>query len=232
MPLTKSKERPILFNGDMVRAILDGRKTQTRRPVKPEPWQVMPPKAHEPIWPYAFKYYKGSTTFGDLVKMKSPFGKPGDQLWVRETHGLKVRNDCVGGTGEFLVYRADNPDAMYYDYRPIHGPSGAFKKITWTPSIHMPKHACRLNLKVKRAWVERVQDISDTDAMAEGIESIRDNMPPYVYCGWMDYSSSDELPFDSDKPIHSFKSLWDSIYGTWSANPWVWCCEFEKMENK
>jgi len=188
------KERPILFNGAMVRAIIEGRKTQTRRPVKDAIGMADAPKRFD-----AYEYEvnhdscKVTKAFGfenEDGQWKSPFGDPGDVLWVRETfydHGPELGVEC----------RATEWDRLDSD-------AGI-----WRPSIHMPKWACRLKLKVKRVWVERVQDISVSDCIKEGTP-----------CGCIkpEYCPGARL---------EFLKLWDSIYGTWAENPWVWCCEFE-----
>jgi len=197
------KERPILFNDEMVRAILDGRKTQTRRPVKPQPgheyylslgptgrgWVWSDGQAGNPCEPHC------------CHEMESPFGVAGDRLWVRECW-------AIGTSWAECDYRATNE----------RGYAGK-----WTPSIHMPRSASRLNLLVKRVWVERVRDISEEDAKAEGVYV---HNTDHVY-GWTT---------DDDNTIHTyakwaFGSLWDGIYASkgygWDDNPWVWCCEFE-----
>lgn len=183
-----SKEIPILFITEMVRAILDGRKTQTRRPVK------LPPGN----WKCDTVLIDGTAVMNrdngyEIKKVKSPFGKPGDVLWVRET-ALFWRN-YLGRTNQVAAYKADG-------YKLEEGEA-------WTPSIHMPKEACRIKLLVKRVWVERVQDTGIKDAIKEGCKC--DCMKP-DYC---------------PGSIFRFFELWDSIYKNWSENPWVWCCEFE-----
>lgn len=221
------KEIPILFNGEMVRAILDGSKTQTRRPMKPQPSGFT--KSDNIPYKFNGKSIHPYISFQGIDVIKSPFGKPGDVLWVRET--FMYDPPCDGTWPHYgdSFETCDIPKRFRKPEHIIH--KEGWKTLSewiWKPSIHMPKWACRIKLKVKRVWVERVQDISEADAIAEGIERIKDNMPPYAYFGWKDYSSDDELPFDSDKPVASFKSLWQSIYKNLDDNPWVWCCEFEE----
>jgi hypothetical protein len=138
--------RPILFNGEMVRAILDGRKTQTRRPVKPQPYTTHP--IHEsPV-------YRNKTDTADclLNRDQCPFGEPGDRLWVRETW----EPFCEGR----VLYRADGEDQK----NNVNGTSHC-----WRPSIHMPRWASRIMLEVTGVRVERIQSISGIDAQNEGI---------------------------------------------------------------
>lgn len=192
------KHIPILFSTAMVQAILDGRKTQTRRIMKPQPsenvrWDsfgisALTPKRHIEGRGFFTEGY-GSKFF------KCPYGQPGDILWVRETW-TKIRI----ATGEQFIYRAD--DDFYKDYvEEWHG---------WRPSIHMPKEACRIFLKVKSIRVERLQDISEEDAKHEGV-----------------LKASCCHSF-----FHGFSILWQSINGpaSWEANPWVWVVEFERCE--
>jgi len=139
-------ERPILFNGEMVRSILDGSKTQTRRVMKPQAstFAPSPIRCHE--------LDEGGYGFFDEERdYKSPYGKPGDRLWVRETHYV-FSAGYKDGRDRHIVYRATEPDA----------PCG------WTPSIHMPRWASRITLEVVSVRVERVQDISEADAASEG----------------------------------------------------------------
>lgn len=156
------KERPIIFNSEMVRAILDGRKTQTRRPIKPQPIQ---PKEGA----YFDKYYKGpqwnwfskdNKQFLDQI-INCPYGKVGDRLWVRESF-------IVQGDGSFsdVVYRVDHCDNSGKGTAP------------WKPSIHMPRWASRISLEITDVRVERVQEITDGDGRSEGIPNA-----PYAICG-------------------------------------------------
>lgn len=196
-----TREIPILFNTEMVNAILDGRKTQTRRPIK-----GVDNRNHIRL--------KGGFTnhVCDIRSLqKSPFGKPGDVLAVREACRAIEEDDG----SDFIEYKADG-----FKFWPFeNSPEGAEEWIKirqyrggeglWVPSIHMPKSACRLKLKVKRVWVERVNDISEDAAFAEGA-AFRN--------------------LNSDTPMSykgGFARLWHKIYNTWHENPWVWCCEFE-----
>jgi hypothetical protein len=207
------KERPILFSGPMVRAILDGRKTQTRRLVKPQPEEFDGAgvsanygTAGEPWWVAvpSIEHYS-----------RCPYGQPGDRLWVRETFGYCKH--MPGKNGKGLEYRADGV-RRYFDGLPVPKDGFAFgfpesKVFRWKPSIHMPRWASRLDLEVTDVRVERVQDISEADACHEGAPAIVGrNIGPVTY-------------------REGFRELWDSInfkrgYG-WDANPWCWCISFK-----
>jgi hypothetical protein len=205
------KERPILFNGEMVRAILEGRKTQTRRVVQ-----------HPTIGSVArVNSYRGSSAF-DLIMSNDegtvipcPYGKPGDRLWVRETFCQKLDDD------DMFVYNADgNLDASCCYYRAdlidVDFPAGG----GWSPSIHMPRWASRITLEITGVRVERLNEISDDDAFAEGV------LP-----NWAGPRSG----FSIKNPAPSgaaFADLWESINGpgSWAANPWVWVVEFRRVE--
>lgn len=190
------KERPILFSGPMVRALLDCRKTQTRRVVKPEPWAVMPHKAGDQPWAYGFKFYPGSTTNGDSFRMKCPFGYVGDRLWVRETwcNYPMAGNDGAPG----LIYRAT---------------SDVIPKGYWKPSIFMPRWASRITLEITDVRVERLNDISEADAVREGVQ-----------CAGVPASLTNR---------GAFAKLWESINGdgSWKQNPWVWVIDIKRIES-
>lgn len=216
------KEQPILFNGDMVRAILDGRKTQTRRIIKPQPewverkqnslsaagwsWEGKNPYLKLDHWPNAQEFAQ------NMVKA-CPFGQPGDRLWVRETwHDEK--------TGYYL-YKADLP------YRFNAEDTEIGEEITieacdfkWRPSIHMPREASRITLEIDEIRVERLQHITDEDALAEGFKGYGS------CCGCGSCFGTDcRIP-----PIEEFEETWNSIYGNFKDNPWVWVIKFHRLE--
>lgn len=198
-------ERPILFSGAMVRAILEGRKTQTRRAVK-KPANV-PPEDFRDACEWMQRHGKGSVLKrgpcdGVQWRLPCPYGAPGDRLWVRESWAP----DCEGPP----YYAADYPAGV--------GPAGpitAENRWRWTPSIHMPRWASRITLDVVSVRVEPLQTISTVDAMAEGV------VPAANAAGVLSYTTG-------------FRLLWDSINGarpgcSWADNPWVWVVEFRRV---
>jgi hypothetical protein len=197
------KERPAIFNGEMVRAILDGRKTQTRRVMKVQPessgfglrFIIESINSRD-----TGKYFWSQSDACGINRPRSkpfacPFGQVGDRLWVRETFG-----DC----GNRLVYRADTED----------GAASQVKR--WVPSIHMPREACRILLEITAVRVERLNDITHEDAKAEGC------------C----YGRGGGVPDFAVTPADHFPTLWASIYGVenWRANPWVWAISFRRVK--
>ncbi|GGX01649.1 hypothetical protein [Undibacterium macrobrachii] len=216
------KQRPILFSAPMVRALLDGTKTQTRRIAHSDSTEMLRPSP----------FVKSGIETIHGYEVKNPYGNQGDQLWVRETYGIEVRS-YGGGTGEFYAYRATKPDAVY-----CKEASGTTIPIKWIPSIHMPRKACRITLEITSIRVERLQDISKEDAITEGLSTIskdgktwkygipdRDGLPGRDNDGWP-WSDWEE------DPRLAYKKLWERINGTgsWDANPWVWVIEFKRVE--
>jgi len=223
------KERPILFNGEMVRAVLEGRKIQTRRLV-PD-WQL-PHKTYdsEEYISTAHRHHRygfgvlGKTEDECMANYKSdyasccPFGEVGDRLWVRETFqgpllNIEQAEECYEHgpekwhRPEFCAYRATDkhPNAVNYDG----------DDVGWTPSIHMPRWASRITLEITGVRVERLNEISEEDAKAEGVIGEK-----YIGQG-----------FDECLNRVAFCTLWDSIYGTWEQNPWVWVIEFKVIDD-
>lgn len=210
------KIRPILFSTPMVQALLDGRKTMTRRVVKPQPFEGCNFVGMIERYPEMKQgYYWSNGIAGDLQgfypgigeSIFCPYGEVGDILWVRETYKYKE----LDRFSKAISYRylADDPDARSTTNR--------FK-----PSLLMPKVACRIWLKVVGVRVERLREITKEDAKAEGVKQ-------FVSGHWKDYSN---LVSNFDSSIGSFASLWISIngIGSWHANPWVWVVEFERCE--
>lgn len=193
------KARPILFSGPMVRALLDGRKTQTRRIVK------LTPKDGVADNRFVFEDINGKFRFIDC-----PYGRPRDLLWVRETWG-------------------ETGSPMRVDYKADAGPITETARMSaglkWKPSIHMPRYASRLTLRITAVRVERLQDISEEDAISEGIELLGG---PTSCSPWKDYSKDQRYKFFS-APSASYCSLWESINGpeSWDQNPFVWVIQFE-----
>lgn len=209
---------PILFSGEMVRAILDGRKTQTRRVIKPQPL------LSNVALGCASAEERQRLELQWLVDNDCPHGKPGDLLWVRETWLELDRSgwcdpakpkdwyDAAFGRINAIAYRA-NADTEAERIRKEYG-------YKWRPSIFMPRWASRLTLRVVDVRVEQVKNISDMDVLAEGIPQKGRMYDP------SGITFSDELRAD-------FRSLWDSINAkrgySWDSNPWVWVVEFERV---
>ncbi|WP_416054408.1 hypothetical protein [Pectobacterium polonicum] len=208
----------MIFNAEMVRATLDGRKTQTRRIIKNQPFdrsqyrhdhqiEIISGRAENGDEVDGLYAYTKST--GGTWSAKCPFGQPGDRLWVRETSGLQVRRDALGGTGEFRVYRASNPDAIRFTTA-----SGKIYPIKWIPSIHMPRYASRILLEITDVRVERLKYIPRDGIIAEGYPA--------------------ELATDGGEydPFLWYRDLWESIYGagSWQANSWIWVIEFKQIK--
>lgn len=197
------KERPIIFNAEMVRAILEGRKTMTRRPIKFQFINWNPLFCHDhPKGGYQFSDVPEYTECGSNGKF-SPFGQIGEQLWVRETFRISTPDDCS-------CYDECNCKSGYPIYKASFN-QGENEK--WIPSIHMPRCASRITLEITSVRVERVQEITEEDAKNEGIDNHES-----------DYHF---------RNIQEFKKLWDSIYSEkypWNSNPWVWVIEFKRVE--
>jgi len=188
---TAVKERPILFSGPMIRAILRDRKTQTRRAVNPQPWQ-------EPDgalgWRSKGDYIEWNNGRGDL----SPYGVPGDRLWVRETW-------VPTSSEKSCVYRTDFTDRIGHFWPSIAADP---KDVTWKPSIFMPRWASRITLEITEVRVQRVQEISPDDIVAEGIPKHLNADTEYI-------------------------RLWDFLNAkrgySWASNPWVWAIGFKRV---
>lgn len=216
------KERPILFSGPMVRAILSGQKTVTRRAMKHQPCRqpVMVPNGGANFWSnplYIEGAMMGSQNHG------CPYGQPGDRLWVREAWLADAQLDSIAprdlSQGEPILYPADG-NVRQTGCAMVSQGRGR-------PSIHMPRWASRILLEVTDVRVERLQDISEDQCIAEGIEGcIPGCQSPYdgdgaPECDCMNLSYED-----------SFQALWTSINGakSWSSNPWVWVVEFKRIQ--
>ncbi|CRL63104.1 MULTISPECIES: hypothetical protein [Proteus] len=210
------KERGIIFNAEMVRAILDGRKTQTRRIVK----NVMPDNG---MWlKKPTKTRSGTTTHVlDAPKYNlCPLGKAGDHLWVRETWMPDAPRDGTWDDVEFYGCKDSQLSMIPERFRKseycIHRASwDSDELVGWTPSIHMPRWASRITLEITDVRVERLNDISNDDAKSEGC--------------W--YGRGGGTPDKALTPSDQFPTLWEEIYGdgSWSSNPWVWVIEFRRI---
>ncbi len=206
-------DRPILFSGEMVRAILDRRKTQTRRVIKPQPYVDANGNA---CWKNSnfgqdlkrtplFKSLASPIPCSSTKRVLCPYGAPGDQLWVRETWGHTGTGVWSVGQVYYaqdggIIYRADHPNAAG----------------SWFSPLHMPRFASRITLRITDIRVERLQDISEDDARAEGVG----------------YKNPGYLPGTKGNWIGSFAYLWNKINGpgAWNTNPWVWVVAFERVK--
>jgi hypothetical protein len=237
------RERPILFSGEMIRALLreDSPKTQTRRVMKPQPYsngyavakggerdnigstyprgEIM---CHNDYYPPSATLWRGGWLGADAGELECcPYGQPGDRLWVREAWETGCRPCPNAGWRDGIEYRADDyPGRDERDFLPLHpAPDDVDLSVYggrsgWRPSIHMPRWASRITLEITDVRVERVQDISEDDARAEGVTPHHPTI----------------------RNVHRlhFSDLWERINGPrgygWDANPWVWCITFRGVE--
>ncbi|MDH2123005.1 hypothetical protein N5J75_07265 [Pantoea brenneri] len=222
------RECPIIFNADMVRAVLDGRKTQTRRIMKVQPdspnfglLRITDSTKRADIGKYHWAESNGTGTHTRSALFSCPFGAVGDRLWVRETFRVHSRATDVAT----LVYKASEQQSWTQQTHRVpiekcHKPAVVDK---WTPSIHMPRWASRITLEITGVRVEQLQDISEADALAEGVTP-----EPCDHAR----RSCEEIGCCGDTAKGEFGALWQSIYGeeSWQANPWVWVIEFKRVE--
>lgn len=218
------RERPILFSGPMVRAILAGSKTQTRRIVKPQPLPEL--RAQDGSWAAPGEYVWNRPLARDVSiesRVRCPYGAPGDRLWCREAFRLLP----MCGTWE-IAYRADEelsrdvPVSLHAQAEAAFRLGRGGLHVPWRPSIFMPRWASRLTLEVTGVRVERLHAISDADILAEGVtrEAVEALVP-----------AAEDLPRDV-----SLRDLWEmgwtAINGadSWAANPWVWVVSFRRVE--
>lgn len=201
---------PILFNGDMVRAILDGTKTQTRRPIKreakPAPGMVWDYCLCREIDPSDTPCMVCEARFGDC-----PYGRPGDRLWVRESVIIAPKNWNDGSDSTHIDNDGDPRIVQYLATEPNREGANQYH-LRATPSIHMPRWASRISLLVTGVRAERVQDITNDDALREGIHP---------------------LACDADEsPRELYRELWNHTYGAgaWDRNDGVWVTDFQRVE--
>jgi len=231
------KERPILFSAPLVHALLDGSKTQTRRVVKlprTREWFVLEDHGSG-WWPYQSDDGESSNcNDGMEYPYSCPYGRPGDRLWVREAFAIENTRDYEGDPGIVPplgpVKWEDEADEASYRYIPRYRASEPDTQLMiapsekdeigmrWKPSIHMPRWASRILLEITDVRVERLQDVSEADALAEGIVRQRDD----------GFGLADTTHYHSADPRMSYWSLWEAINGPGSveANPWVWAVSF------
>lgn len=222
----------------MVQAVLNGTKTQTRRVVKPQPRDCsdIHKLYEEADWknePMKFERVTHGlwccSLCGNGIGIKCPYGKVGDELWVRETFSpaksLTSSSDETQYTLGYIYKADEGVEVPFFNYNQ-----------KWKPSIFMPREASRIQLRITDIRVERLQDISEEDAVSEGIESFYGSRPLSINDCWKFYGKN--AKGGTDIASKSFQSLWDSINGeprkdgkdiSWNANPWVWVVEFEKI---
>lgn len=210
------KERGMIFNAEMVLAILDGRKTQTRRIVKLQPDEDGLAKVTNGPWVDTSER-----------NYRCPFGDVGDRIWVRETFQgplfdyeqmeAYLEDSSRFEKPEFCQYAADG------GHRPEYQDADDNLRHGWRPSIHMPRWASRILLEITDVRVERLNSIHDVDAMREGIQNL-------TTCSHADFGIPGVV--NAQHPVRAFQLLWESIYGAdnWKANPWVWVIEFKRVE--
>ena len=233
------KERPILFSGAMVRALLDGSKTQTRRAVKLQVqhddswvggWKIVHKRVTQAL--LTFNQLGGKPLGSDAAIC--PYGQPGDRLWVRETWRGVVEISPPGQAVEHGVarYVPDREHCRRVEYAATQVPDSE----PWRPSIHMPRWASRILLEIVSVRVERLQDCSQTDAVCEGALHIRsqawdrEHFPAWRYL-FDEAVAAGKKPPIGPSPVEAYQALWESINraGSWQANPWVWVVEFKRV---
>jgi hypothetical protein len=255
--MTEVRERPIPFSGEMVRAILDGRKSMTRRVVKPQPeWIEQTAPGVAPYWRHSD--HTGSCPFDPADRDTwpvCPYGQPGDRLWVRETwqyadwteDGMPwVRYEADGATRfhDSGAVPEEWADRLTDTWEALSEPANyevdnRAADRRWRPSIHMPRWASRITLEITDVRVERAQEITEADAIAEGINprtALAMNGMSY-FPNLQAWALTDNGIPGAGEPEHGhrgvFAQLWDSLnaprgYG-WDANPWVWVVNFNRI---
>lgn len=219
-----AKERPILFSAPMVRAILEGRKTQTRRVVKPQPKFIHAQDGYGPLLQIVGK----GVWFNNDPNNTCPYGQVGHGLWVRESWGVQHCFDWIPPS--------EIPKAAQELHREIHihyTASEDLGGLIQRPSIHMPRWASRITLEIVNVRVERLEEIGEDDAIAEGIApNWCGNIDEWdaKKHGWKNYLKNEDGT-ECMYPTSSFRSLWDSINAPrghgWATNPWVWAISFK-----
>lgn len=196
--------KPIIFSAPMVRAILSGRKSQTRRIVKPQPelcsgCQSCDFKCNHFVYPLP----------------KCPYGNIETKLWIRETW-----RPAMSDSHQCYAYRAD---LSYKCGKPM--PDDCENILNWRPSIFMPKEAARIFLEVSQVQIQRLHDISEEDALSEGIEPLDDDQNQYIP------AIANNNAYIASSAKEAFQELWQSINGSesWKSNPWVWVISFEQI---
>ena len=235
------REMPILFSAPMVRALLAGEKTQTRRVVKMKPHQQVEERDDGKPWPWMYDNERDSDAW-----LVCPYGQPGGRLWVRETfqyrgasydgHGKSEWFRCYGAGGAADNWDPDYPHGWWptphmnvkkldaADEQEGEGVTGWVTKRI--PGIHMPRWASRITLEVTSVRVERLNDISESDCWAEGIEEVMYDFDDAAQIGMPNRLG---CCIEDAKPLYAL--LWEQINGkgSWDANPWVWVVEHKRI---
>lgn len=224
------KERPILFSAPMVRALLAGTKTLTRRVVKPQPDSTHSGFPYWNVGGYRASWCRSAADGGPLEPenpLLCPYGQPGDRLWVREAFRFPGSLDHLspsvcGDKALDAGYRTPWAPTQFEadgsrtgEWRGFDTPPEKTKPGKLRPGIHMPRWASRITLEITGVRVERLQDISETDCCAEGAHGGHGSIPGYGY---------------SATPLEHFQHIWKSTGGDWAANPWVWVVEFQRAQ--
>jgi hypothetical protein len=250
-------DRPILFSAEMVRAILDGRKTQTRRVMKVQPWpdaSVTVEHYHQTVIDRHGDMQPGKEIFGahwddGEFGLRCPYGAPGDHLWVRETWKPVPISAYRCSEG---VQQTPNPQDTHEAAVYKAGWDRSSGGVPWRPSIHMPRWASRITLRITDIRVERLQNISEDDARAEGCDARP--FPGPWWQGYRDFGDGDLIhqqtigetapdwmiepkkmpptPWLDLSARDGFRSIWMDLHapGAWEANPWVWVVAFERVK--
>ena len=222
------KERPILFSEQRVRALLVGQQTQTRRIMKPQTFGLGQDH-HEGV--HAFDVSANHLHGYKMMSMadisyQCPYGKPGDILWVRETWRGPIVPECDLAEYErdptpfrlpaFCQYRADSNELGQHS---MNSPEG--EQFGWQTAIHMPRWASRINLEITDVRAEKIQDISEDDIMAEGVQTDSHFLNNFF-----------TMNMDSESPKEAYRKAWQKQYGatSWEVNPWVWVVEFHRID--
>lgn len=196
-----AKQIPMIFNQDMVKAVVVGKKSVTRRPMKPNVEESI-------LKSLELDSFKDSSEMVSFVKSRSPV-QVGDMIWVRETFRLFNNSDECGCS--------ESPCACPISGTPLYRATQDDGESKWKPSIHMPKSASRLTLVVTDVYAEKIQNITEEQAEKEGMPTMDEVVKMAVDNGFDWYQ----------KPSVWFKNIWNKIYGNWSENPYVWVIEFE-----
>ncbi len=214
------KERPMLFSSEMVKAIIQNRKSQTRRVLRPQPFQA---STGSWFWSSGDNHHVWSDHPFPHIHLDCPYGSPGDRLWVRETFCIdhfeylgKLKGLPPPGRSH-IYYAADGED-LCSQIPECDCSDGC---IPWRPSIHMPRWASRLDLEIKSIRVERLQDITEAEIAAEGFFK-QDNL----WCVTENFPAS-------NNPLYAWELYWNLLNSErgypWAANPWGWVIEFRKL---